>query len=62
MTGVGWLRERGRDEWVVDRIDPCEAGTCGHPRCWQGEGDLIQRAIDRADAHDAMVHEYRDVS
>lgn len=35
MTTPRWLRETGRDEWTLDRIDPCEAGTCGHRGCWQ---------------------------
>lgn len=31
MTGPGWLGQDGPDEWRIERIDPCEAGTCGHP-------------------------------
>lgn len=34
--GVPWLR-RDSDDLSIEKIDPCEAGTCGHAGCWQDE-------------------------
>lgn len=52
--GVRWMN-RTDDGLDIEKVDPCEAGTCGHPEC--GAGTIEEVTVDAVSPSDARHQE-----